>query len=271
MAAAPDTPDAASRYRHLLDHPLIGERYFVPRAEPMEDVAMVESHGVRLGCYHEAPHTDADALTLLHFHGNGEIVEDYRPDIVNSFLSLGVNVFLAEYRGYGASSGDPALASMFDDLPAIMAATGVPPGRIILFGRSIGSIYAIECARQFPDVAGMILESSIADPLERLLLRIEPAELGCDEAELAAASRMFLDHQAKLAGYTRPLLVMHATHDMLVSVSHARRNHQWAGSAEKQLVEFAHGGHNDLQAVNWAEYFGEVGTFIERVRAGRAG
>ncbi|MGE3852394.1 MAG: alpha/beta hydrolase, partial [Planctomycetota bacterium] len=252
-----------ARLRHLLDHPLIGERYFVPRAAVMDDATIVTSGPHRLGCYLEQPQTGDDALTIVHWHGNGEIVPDYRPDIANLFLSLGVNLMLAEYRGYGASSSDPALVGMFDDIAPIMAATGAPPERVIVFGRSIGSIYAIECARQFPTIAGLVLESGIADPLERVLLRVEPAELDCTHDEIEAAAAMFVDHRAKLAAYRGPLLVMHAVHDMLIDISHARRNHEWAGSAQKQLKEFTVGGHNDIQARNLDSYFATLDWFIQ--------
>ena len=54
--------------------------------------------------------------------------------------------FLAEYRGYGGSTGEPSLVAMLDDVDAIFSALGRPAGELVVYGRSIGSIYAIEFA-----------------------------------------------------------------------------------------------------------------------------
>ena len=67
-----------------------------------------------------------------------------------------------------------------------MGQKGCPASELIFFGRSVGSIFAIEAASRFPDAAGLVLESGIADVLERLLLRVQPEELGVTAQELAA-------------------------------------------------------------------------------------
>ena len=77
-----------------------------------------------------------------------------------------------------------------------------------------------------------------------------------------AAVRARFDHGAKLRGYSGPLLVLHASDDDLVDVSHAERNHASAGGADKQLVTFARGGHNGLLAYNWPRYVETLGAFF---------
>ena len=67
---------------------------------------------------------------------------------------------------------------MLDDVELIVRASGVPPERIIFFGRSLGSLYALHGAARYPRAAGLIIESGLADPLERILVRIEPRQLG---------------------------------------------------------------------------------------------
>ena len=46
-----------------------------------------------------------------------------------------------------------------------------------------------------PKRAGLIIESGIADPLERVLLRVEPEEVDATASELAAAARVFQRHR----------------------------------------------------------------------------
>lgn len=55
-----------------------------------------------------------NAPTLLFFHGNGEIVEDY-DDIAQIYLKLGINFLPVDYRGYGRSTGSPTVTAMMRD------------------------------------------------------------------------------------------------------------------------------------------------------------
>ncbi len=255
MSRAPD-PGA------LLDHRLVAARYFFPRPAPVHSPLWVDVGDARLAC--ALRRTDApDPLTILHFHGNGETVADWLaggfPEAVAT--SLGCDLLMAEYRGYGASTGEPRLGRMLDDVGAIVRAAGVPPERIVLFGRSVGSIFAIEAAARFPGAAGLVLESGIADVLERLLLRLEPAELGATADELAAAVAARLDHRAKLAAYPGPVLVMHALHDDLVPATHARRLAEWA-AGPVILRLFDRGDHNSILAVNARSYLEALAELV---------
>lgn len=243
----------------LLNHRLISERYFFPRQGALVDPFWVECGDARLACaYHEI---DPSARTLVHFHGNGEIVDDWQGDFVTRIHQLGCNCLLAELRGYGRSTGQPQLGRMLQDVVPIIEAVGKPVGELILFGRSVGSIFAIEAASRFPEVAGLVIESGVADVLERLLLRVEPEELGVDAAKLTAVVEQHLDQRRKMAGYQGPLLVLHSEHDGLVDVSHGQRLYDWA-AGEKWLKIFPQGDHNNIMYVNAREYFGLLNRFI---------
>lgn len=243
----------------ILDHPLISARYFFPRREPLRDAFFVGSGDVRLGCYLHAPHRDAK--TVVYFHGNGEIVADCVELFAEPFARLGLNVFFAEYRGYGASTGEPALVAMLADVPRMIRALGLPQQRLILFGRSVGSIYALHATRHFPDVAGLVIESGVADPLERILLRVEPRELGVTKQELAAEVRRRLDHRRLLESFKRPALFMHTRHDGLIDVEHAERMHRWAGGPKRLLI-FERGDHNTIFSANLAAYMEALREFV---------
>ncbi|MCA9608522.1 MAG: alpha/beta hydrolase [Myxococcales bacterium] len=244
----------------LLDDAALAERYFFPRWMPLPDPFIVPVAGAELHCWRSPPRPGAPVL--LHFHGNGEVVGEYVARIAPAWIRAGFDLVLAEYRGYGGSTGTPALASMLDDVPKIVDALAVPPEDLFVYGRSVGSLYAIEAAHRFGAIRGLVLESGIADLLERLRLRLTADELGATEAELEAAVRARFDHGAKLRGYSGPLLVLHASDDDLVDVSHAERNHASAGGADKQLVTFARGGHNGLLAYNWPRYVETLGAFF---------
>ncbi len=241
------------------DHPIVGQRYFFPRRDPLPETHWVECDGARLACFRHSARTDG--LWFVHFHGNGEVAADYLGPIVDAMSNLGVNVFLAEYRGYGESSGTPALDAMLDDAEALIASVGVPPERLILFGRSVGSIYAIHAASRRPDIAGLILESGIADPLERVLLRVQPAEIGVTHEDLECAARERFDHRKKLQHYPGPVLVMHAADDSLVAVDNGVCLADWAAGPSRLKI-FDSGDHNAIMAVNWVDYWREVSEFV---------
>jgi hypothetical protein len=242
----------------VLDHPLITARYFFPRPDAVIDPTWVDVEHGRLACYAARR---GHPLTIVLFHGNGEVVADYVPAFVELFDDLGADCFLAEYRGYGASQGVPQLGKMLDDVDAIFEAVGRRPEEIIVFGRSVGSIYALEFAHRHPEVAGLVLESSIADPLERILIRATPAELGTSLEALRAACQERLDHRAKLRARRKPTLIMHTKNDHLVDASHATRLASWQ-TENVRLVMFAHGDHNTLFAVNLNQYVEELRELV---------
>jgi pimeloyl-ACP methyl ester carboxylesterase len=242
-----------------LDHPVLSERYFYPWPNRFADPFYVEGKGGRLGCRYDRGLPEA--LTVVHFHGNGETVGDYLGDFSGRMNALGVNLLLAEYRGYGMSDGEPGLSAMLEDIPAVVAASGADPGRLIFFGRSLGSLYAVHAALLYPDAAGLVLESAIADPLERILERVEPWQVGVSLESLRLEVDRVLNQREKLAVFSGRTLVMHARNDDLVDVSHAERLYSWANQP-RELVIFARGNHNNIMEINRDNYFVHLEKFL---------
>ena len=254
----PDEPN-------ILDHPAISGQYLFPQPRFVDDPFMVKVDGAELACYHKV--IDPDGFTLVHFHGNGECVADYVPTIAEVFESFGMNTLFVEYREYGASTGKAQLVAMLGDGSAVMKAAGLEPEKVIVFGRSIGSLYGIELADRQRNIAGLIIESGIADPSERFLTYADLDLAGLDEADVLAEVQMNFNHELKLGDYENPLLVLHTENDGLIDISHAERNHEWAGSEQKQLVRFPHGNHNTILPANVEEYLAAVRQFVEAVRS----
>jgi hypothetical protein len=252
-----------SVFMSILDSALLGQRYFFPVQRPLGNSFRVAvAPGVELACFWDPQRRGG--RTVVYFHGNGSLVDDLLP-LCDPFRSLGLDLFLAEYRGYGGSTGSPALATMLSDVEAIFQALELPEEQIVVFGRSVGSLFAIEMASRHPGVAGLILESGVADVLERVLLRVDPEEIGGTREELEAECQRLFDHQAKLSGYRGPFLALHCEGDAVVDVTHGLRNHAWAGGSKKRLVVFPRGGHNDIMAENWDAYWGEIAAFLEEL------
>ncbi len=247
----------------ILDSSAVSGCYLFPQPRCVADAFVVEVDGVKLACFQRV--VNADAYTVVHFHGNGEAVADYVPDMTDSLASLGLNSLFVEFREYGGSTGKAQLVAMLGDGEAVVAAAGIPPGKVIAFGRSIGSLYAIELAHRQPGMAGLIIESGIADPAERFLAYADLPAAGIDEDEVSAEVTKYFNHQQKLTGYVGPLLIMHTENDGLIDISHAERNLNWAAGPEKRLLRFSRGDHNSIMAWNRGEYFEAIRTFAERL------
>lgn len=247
----------------FLDHPVLTSRYFYPFTNRFEEPFYVKGRDFRLGCRYL--HVSDDFPTVIHFHGNGETVADYLGDFERQITGMGANLLLAEYRGYGMSDGVPGLAAMLDDVQLITEASGVPPDRIIFFGRSLGSLYALHGAALYPQAAGLIIESGLADPLERILVRIDPRHVGATMESLQAAVECYFNQKEKIAAFRGRVLIMHARYDDLVDVSHGERLYDWA-QGPKQILVFEQGDHNTILAVNEEAYFDAVERFIVSCR-----
>lgn len=246
----------------LLDNPILSSRYFYPWPNHFENPFFVTGDGYRLGCrYMKVSDT---APTIIHFHGNGESVQDYLGDFEQRIAGLGANLLLAEYRGYGMSSGEPALVALLEDVRLIVEACAIPPEKILFFGRSLGSLYALHGASLYPQSAGLIIESGLAEPLERVLVRIEPRDVGATMDELKNEVDCYFDQQAKISSYAGRVLIMHTRNDDMVSVSHAERLYEWANEP-KELVLFERGDHNTILPANEEEYFMKVGNLVRQV------
>lgn len=247
----------------ILDHPLVSQRVFYPRSTDQPPDLVVDVDGALLACH--VHHWHSEAGVLIHFHGNGELAAEYAAGYAELFFGLGVNVCFVEYRGYGRSTGTPALSAMRGDGERVVRALGVDPGRCVAFGRSLGSLYAVELAARLPHLAGVVIESGVADLAENWLLQDELAAIGRSEADLMAEVRAEFDLRRKLSGYRGGLLVLHAVGDQFLSRSHADRLHSWGGGTEKRLVVFPDGNHNTILFANYREYVREIGEFLRRV------
>lgn len=245
-----------------LDHPTLSERYFFPRPDTLREARVVTTRdGVRLRCglWPSGAPSGGATPTVLHFHGNGEVVADWADELGPFFAACGWSLGLVEYRGYGGSEGQPALAAMLGDGEDVLRALGLDPRKTVAFGRSIGSLYAAELARRVP-LAGLVLESGIHDLAERVLLRVTPRELGLTRDELLEEVALHFDQGAKLAAFEGPVLVLHARDDELVAFSHAERN---ARACARPLVcAFDRGGHNGIYALNEDAYRQAVRDFL---------
>ncbi|HAY81092.1 MAG TPA: alpha/beta hydrolase [Planctomycetaceae bacterium] len=249
--------------RSILDHPAVSGRYLVPQSRKVNSPFYVDVPGARLACHHQV--VDPANLTLVHFHGNGEAVADYVPSFTDACAHMQLNTLLVEYRGYGASSGDAQLVAMLDDGLAAVQTANLEWSRVLVFGRSIGSLYAVDLAARRPDIAGLILESGLADPVERFLKYAKLEPVGLAAHDVVPDIQHFFNTQRKLEQYAGPLLLLHAENDGLIEITHAEQNLAWSASTNKRLVRLPQGNHNTVMQLNWQAYQDAIAQFVQQI------
>jgi fermentation-respiration switch protein FrsA (DUF1100 family) len=125
-----------------------------------EDVVFKSSDSLRLSGWY-VPAEDSE-FTVLFCHGNGGNIM-HRLDSINIFNNLGLNCFIFDYRGYGDSQGKPSEEGTYLDAEAaykwLTEEKKIPPGNIIIFGRSLGGSIAAHLAGKV-EAAALIVEST---------------------------------------------------------------------------------------------------------------
>ena len=156
-------PDGAWMIRE--DYSRQGE--IVPR---IEDCYFDTSDGVRLHAWYcTALRCEAGGgvplraeMVVLWFHGNAGNIT-YRSEMIRAMMGLPVEVFIIDYRGYGKSEGNPSERGLYLDARGawdfLVNQRRVAPERIVLLGKSLGGVPAIDLASQVQP-AGLIVQSS---------------------------------------------------------------------------------------------------------------
>ncbi len=218
--------------------------------------------GVRLGCKFYACGEGRPAI--LYFHGNGETAGDY-DEFSWFFTDRGVNLFVAEYRGYGLSGGSPTITSLLRDAHPVFRkfkdlALEAELNGLFIMGRSLGSIPAVELAYHYQnEINGLIVESGVANTFT-LFLDLFGIDVGGEaRRKLEAAS-----NKAKIRNVRVPTLIIHAKNDTLIPVSEAVELYESSGAKDKELLIIPEADHNDLWFAAGEKYYDKIREFVER-------
>src|SRR4030042_1428144 len=173
--------------------------------------------------------------SILFFHGNGEVVSDY-DYIAPIYNQLGINLFVADYRGYGASGGSPTFTNTIADSHSIfegfmdLLRRGYHSGDLFVMGRSLGSMSAIELASRYGgQIKGLIIESGVGSMVRMMIQLGFPIEfIGITDTEFP--------NLAKIRTITLPTLIIHAEFDNLAPLAGAKELFENSAAKQKNLV-----------------------------------
>lgn len=183
--------------------------------------------------------TDESAPWLLHFHGNNSNITMNLRLPVRLQERLGLNVLMAEYRGYYKSEGRPSEAGFYQDARAYydyLLGRGVPPENIVVYGFSLGSGTATQLAST-QTVGGLILQAPYSSILDVARWRVN-AEL--PESLLATK----FDNRARIKEVDAPVLIIHGKSDETIPFKQGQELFELANEP-KDFLSYE-GDHNSL-------------------------
>jgi pimeloyl-ACP methyl ester carboxylesterase len=214
----------------IFDHPHVLQIMFYPRRDPPgsplasnTSVHFIEVEGgISIGC--RLHWVKADCPNILYFHGNGEIASDY-DGISPHYNRRRINLFVADYRGYGMSGGHPTATSMIRDALHYQG-----------------------------EVKGLIVESGFADALGLL------SRFGVSIKGVRQETGSF--NLKKIQSICIPTLIIHSQYDHIIPLDEGIQLHKTSGAKEKDLLIIPNANHNDLMMVGMDQYFEAIEKFV---------
>lgn len=199
-----------------------------------EELRLKASDGTEIAAWW-LPAPDAHGAVVLA-HGNGGNMS-HRLDKAHLLHALGWSVLLFDYRGYGASAGEPSEEGTYADMAAavdhVLSARGVARERLVLYGESLGGAVAVEAASR-GTVGALVVDSSFTSL--RAMARHHYPWLP------TALLRFRYDSLARMPSARCPVLVMHSPQDDIVPYAMGRALFD-AAPGRRRFVDLR-GGHN---------------------------
>ena len=179
---------------------------------------------------------------VLYFHGNKQNIEHYAK-FVSSFTQHGYEVWMADYPGFGKSTGERTEKKMYQQALVIqkMALSKYGADSIILYGKSFGTGIAAYVASQ-TNCKQLILETpyySIPD-LFACYAFIYPAE---------SMSTYKIPTYKYLQEVNYPVTILHGTNDGVIPYRCAAKLKTVLKPAD-EFITIEEGTHNNLATFN---------------------
>lgn len=229
-------------------------QYFPARSDPAPEslglrgvkrIALPTPDGETLVLWHAS--ATPGRPTILFLHGNAGAISD-RADRLAYYQSQGLGAVLLSWRGYGGSTGKPTEPGLLIDARTAydhLRGLGIPAGRIIMVGESLGTAVAVLTAAQVP-VGAVVLEAPFTAAVD-IAARAYPW----------APVRLLMKDQfrsrAHIAAIRAPLLILHGEADRVIPFGSGRALYI-AAQDPKTFLSLGPVGHEALfNPATWAK------------------
>jgi fermentation-respiration switch protein FrsA (DUF1100 family) len=201
-----------------------------------EEVVLQTADGETLIAWHVPP--VGEKPVVLYFQGNGGAL-DLRAGRFRALIADGIGLLALSYRGYGGSSGSPSETGLIEDARAAyqFAVARYEPGRIALWGESLGTGVAIALAAAHP-VAALILDAPFTSA----------ADVGAGHYPFLPVRLLIKDpfySDRRIGDVRAPVLVLHGARDNVIPIALGEKLFGLI-PGPKQFVRFPDAGHNNL-------------------------
>lgn len=235
----------------------LGGLWRVPRGA--EEVWFRNAEGQRLNGWLFRSNTQPAAATVVYAHGNAGNLS-YCDWVGESLAARGFDVLLFDYRGYGRSEGESAgEAGLYADAEAaydfLTKERGVPAGRVVLYGQSLGTAAVGDVAAR-RECGALILESGLSSAAD-----MAAVVMPWLPRFVRGLTKNKLDTASKLSGVRCPVLVVHGDRDEIIPAAQGRRLFE-AAPEPRRLIVIEGAGHNDLSNVGGEKYIDTLAEFV---------
>lgn len=198
------------------------------------------------------PATQKPLGTVVHFHGNAQNMTAHFSSVV-WLPKNGFNLFVFDYRGYGASAGTPSKEGLYRDSLAAIAyvrqRADVDPQKIVVLGQSLGGANAITAIGRgnVGPIAGLVIDSAFSSYPG--VARDHAGSLASTVGTLISDDFNPQDFIAQIS--PTPILILHGTSDQVVPYRHGQILYERA-KQPKELWTIEGGQHTDAMTVHGA-------------------
>lgn len=210
------------------------------------------------------------AGTIVFLHGNAENISTHVSAIA-WLPARGFNVFLIDYRGYGASAGSPSLAGAERDIDAAMqtllARTDIDTKHIVIYGQSLGGALAAYNVAYSPyrdHIRALVVESAFSSYTGITREKLAATWLTWPFQWLAplCVDDRFSPLPAMKLISPIPLLVIHGDQDAIVPDHHGQRLYD-AALEPKELWIIPGAGH--IQGMRQEMWRNRLAAYLHEV------
>lgn len=246
-------------------------RVFVPSPAlfslPFENLFIKARDGTQLHMFlvKQTNEVYGQVPTLLFLHGNAGNIGHRLLNAKGLHASVGCNVALLEYRGYGRSDGSPSEEGMYLDAQAgldyLHTRVDLATDKIIVFGRSLGGAVAVELASRSQNkerIAAILLENTFTS-IPEVARVVFPFRF------IKYIPVWFYKNQfktkRKICRLSQPTLFLSGLEDKLIPPKMMSDLFTTCGAPLKKLARFPMGTHNET----WTspDYYQTINYFLD--------
>ena len=210
------------------------------------------------------PASPVSDKVLLVFHGNGYVLEQTVAGELVPLRSVGTNLLLVDYRGYGSSSHrTPNEKRVYEDARAaftyLATQRKVRSRDIVFLGRSIGTGPATEMAKEHPEAGGVILISPFTSTTDiaKTIWYLRPFPL-------SLLSHNRFENLSKIGSIRIPIFIAVGDSDRLTPPAMAQSLFQSANEPKRFYLSQG-ADHDDIMSNEVNRLEAQISAFIQTI------